>query len=140
MRLVFVGMLSGLLLFAVGCSPISTAEKQPSTPERDALIVRAEKAVREHKLSEVKLACMKFTAATEPFQRFPTVDIHEVHNKECGGDPTTSPRIFSVAFDDKTGAVWSDAKSLVGQMEVVGTESPGRNIKNGGALGLKITY
>lgn len=124
MKLAFFGMLSGLFLFAAGCSPISTAEKQRSAPEPDALIARAEKAVREYNLSEVKPACMKFIAATEPFQRFPTVDVHEVHNQECGGDAATSPRIFSVAFDDNTGAVWSDAKSPVVQMEIVGTEPP----------------
>lgn len=123
MKLAFIGMLSGFFLFAAGCSPISTAEKQRSAPEPDALIARAEKAVREYNLSEVKPACMKFIAATEPFQRLPTVDVHEVHTPECGGDPATSPRIFSVAFDDKAGAVWSDAKSPVGQMEVMGRES-----------------
>lgn len=122
MRLGLVGMLSGFLIFAAACSPLGTAEEQPNVPERSALIVRAEKAVREYKLSEVKPACLNFIAATEPFQRLPTVDVHEVHNQECGGDAATSPRTFSVAFDDKTGAVWSDVKSPVVQMEIVGTE------------------
>ena len=124
MKSALIGMLSGVLLFGAGCSPVSAVDEQHSASEQDALIARAERAVREYQLSEVKLACMKFVVATEPFQRFPTVDVHEVHNQECGGDPATSPRIFSVAFDDKTGAVWSDARSPVGQMEIAKTESP----------------
>ena len=124
MKSALIGMLSGVFLFAAGCSPVSPVDEQRSASERDALIARAENAVREYKLSEAKLTCMKFVVATEPFQRFPTVDVHEVHNQECGGDPATSPRIFSVAFDDKTGAVWSDAKSQVGQMEIAETEPP----------------
>lgn len=125
MKSALIGALSGFLLFAAGCSPTSTADGQRSAETRRALIDRAEQATRKFKLSELKPACMKFTVAAEAFQRFPTVDVHEAHNKECGGDAATSPRIFSVAFDYNTGSVWSDAKSSVGQMEVVGTEPPG---------------
>jgi hypothetical protein len=37
------------------------------------------------------------------------VDVHELHNKACGGDPAVSPRLFSFEVDRKTGAMTTDA-------------------------------
>jgi hypothetical protein len=44
------------------------------------------------------------------------IDVRELHNEKCQGDIQTSPRLFSIAFD-KNDKVWSDAKSLLSQME-----------------------
>ena len=88
----------------------------------DKLVTRAKQATAEYHLSAIKVTCLSFQVAQQKFEDKPMIDVREIHNKECGGDPQISPRIFSIAFDERTGEVWSDAKSLVGQMEIVGKE------------------
>jgi len=42
------------------------------------------------------------------------IDVREKHGDECGGDPSTAPCLFSIAFDEPENEIWSDAKSLLG--------------------------
>lgn len=109
-----------LLISCVGADAGQPIAKQPAGT--DNLVVRAKQATLKHGLSTINIACLDFKVSKEKFAGKPLVDAREIHNDECGGDPQTAPRIFSIAFDDQTGAVWSDARSLVGQMEMVGME------------------
>ena len=37
------------------------------------------------------------------------VDVREKHNEQCGGDPTTAPRLFSYEIDRRSGKMKTDA-------------------------------
>jgi hypothetical protein len=73
-----------------------------------------------YKLSELPLRCLFFDVLSKKFDGQIQIDIREKHNKQCGGDPTTSPRLYSIKIEEKSGTIWSDAKSLTGQMEKIG--------------------
>lgn len=118
----YLTLLCALALFAA-CTPVDTGQQKiKESAETSTLIARAKQATLKYNLSVIKITCLDFEVAKEKFEEKPLVDAHEIHNKECGGDPQTSPRLFSIAFDDRTGEIWSDAKSLVGQMEIIGKE------------------
>lgn len=42
------------------------------------------------------------------------IDVIEKHNSQCGGDPQTHPRLFSVYIDQKTQRMASDADNPSG--------------------------
>ena len=116
-------VLFSALMVLVSCVRVDAEQQQAKrSAVTDKLVTRAKRATVKYHLSVIKLTCLSFEVAPEKFEDKPTVDVREIHNKECGGDPQTSPRSFSVAFDERTGEIWSDAKSLVGQMEMVGIE------------------
>ena len=84
------------------------------------LIERARDVTLKYKLTAIPLSCLDFKLAEETFGGMPLIVVRERHGGECGGDPDTSPRLYSVAFDESSGEIWSDARSLLGQMEVIG--------------------
>ena len=63
--------------------------------------------IREQRLTTLTPACYSFErdADATPY-RF---TVREVHSAACGGDPQTAPRLFSIAWDAKTGDVETDA-------------------------------
>ena len=84
---------------------------------KDNFIARAKEAAVKYKLTARPMECLIFEVAEEKYEGKILVDVRENHGGNCGGDPATSPRAFSIAFDDKTNEVWSDANSLLGQLE-----------------------
>jgi hypothetical protein len=72
-------------------------------------------------LTPLPLECLEFELLDERNKGKRVIDVRERHSKSCGGDPGTSIRIFSIAIDEKTGRVWSDAMSSLGQMEILKT-------------------
>jgi hypothetical protein len=79
-------------------------------------VALAKKIIREYSLTEIPISCLKFENI-EKVKDFKTVvEVRELHNESCKGDVLTSPRLFSIAFDENN-RVWSDAKSLLGQLE-----------------------
>ena len=111
------------LISQISC--ISADADQNNTKQsavKNNLITRAKQTTLKYNLSKLTITCLNFEVVDEKYEGKPLVDVHEIHDKKCGGDPQTSPRLFSVAFDDRTGEIWSDAKSLVSQMEIIGKE------------------
>lgn len=84
------------------------------------LIAKAKQTTIEHKLSTRPMECLIYEALDKQHEGKTIVDVREKHDSRCGGDPATSPRVFSVAFDEKTKEIWSDANSLLGQLEKIG--------------------
>lgn len=113
-------LLLSALIVLISCAPVDAEQQKEQSATANNLIARAKHVTEKYKLSVIKSTCLSFQVASEKFEDKPLVDVREIHNKECGGDPRTSPRIFSIAFDEKTGEIWSDAKSLVSQMEIIG--------------------
>ena len=93
-----------------------TEAKQKQSPE-NKLITRAKQVTSDYKLTEIALECLSFELLEELFEGKRIIDVREQHSETCGGDLNTSPRLFSIAIDESNGSVWSDAKSLLGQLE-----------------------
>ncbi|MBI3563047.1 MAG: hypothetical protein HY080_15160 [Gammaproteobacteria bacterium] len=96
-----------------------TMSKEYPAPKNGlaSLEAKAKAAIKEYKLTELKEECLQLDVRYETMEGKNVIDVREKHNSTCGGDPDTSPRLFSLAIDQKTGAVWSDAKSLTGEFE-----------------------
>jgi hypothetical protein len=43
------------------------------------------------------------------------VEVRELHNAKCGGDPSTSPRLFNLRITIGGQDVWTDANSPAGE-------------------------
>jgi len=92
-------------------------DEQSSKEPENELIILAKKITTEHKLTDVKLECLTFELLDELYEDKHIIDVRELHSESCGGDINISPRLFSIAVNDATDEVWSDAKSMLGQLE-----------------------
>lgn len=96
--------------------PLTSSETK--VPD-NKFIKLAKKATTDYQLTQLPLECLDFELQDKPFEGKFVIDARETHSKTCNGDPNTSPRLYSIAIDDTTGQLWSDAKSLLGQMELL---------------------
>lgn len=76
----------------------------------------AKKIVEDYDLTSLPLECLTFENIGEADGFKVVINVRELHNANCKGDIKVSPRLFSIAFD-KNKKVWTDAKSLLGQLE-----------------------
>jgi hypothetical protein len=68
-------------------------------------------ALRKHPLSTVPVNCMDVFDGDSDGDADASrweFDVHEKHDATCGGDPRTSPRLFSVRVDKHSGALSTD--------------------------------
>lgn len=89
---------------------------------KSKLINQAKQIVTKYKLSKLPLNCLEFDVLEEFFEGKRIIDVREKHEYPCKGDPYTSPRLFSIGIEQLTGAIWSDAKSMLGQLEKLEAE------------------
>jgi len=81
------------------------AQQSSSGAAEDAVIKRAEKIIREHRLLTAKQQrCMSLLYRDDSDAKTGKVGVYEVHDKTCGGDPDVSHRLFDLEIDMKTGA------------------------------------
>jgi hypothetical protein len=78
--------------------PAGAAESCPLAPAKvktaaDA-VARAAKAVEIYHVGALKPECMAMVANRQKTGFL--VDVREIHNEACGGDPMTEPRAFSI--------------------------------------------
>lgn len=97
-------------------SDAGTTQKSQTRSVNKVLILRATQVTADYKLTTIETACLDFKVAEDKYEGHDTVNVFEIHGGKCPGDPSTSPRMYSIAFDDR-GEIWTDANSLVGQME-----------------------
>lgn len=81
------------------------------------LISQAKKIVIEYGLTRLPLICLEFNILEELFEGKQIIDVREKHKGSCGGDENISLRLFSIGIEESTGQIWSDAKSMLGQLE-----------------------
>ena len=101
-------------------SPVTATTATPSNDIKDSkshLYEVAKHAIKKYKISALKSDCLILDILPEQINNRDVVDIREKHDVTCGGDPGTSPRLFSLQIDSKTGEVWSDANSLTAEFE-----------------------
>ncbi len=99
-----------------------TAQSATLTEENTTeskLITLARSVTIDYQLTPLPLECLKFELLDKLVEGKHVIDVRERHSKSCGSDQKTSPRIYSIAIDEVTGRVWSDARSLLGQLEIL---------------------
>lgn len=87
---------AGLCLILV--LPALAAEPCPLAPAKinsaDAAVARAARAIEVYRIGKLKPECMALVANRRKTGYL--VDVREIHNDTCGGDPMTEPRAFSI--------------------------------------------
>jgi hypothetical protein len=73
--------------------------------------------IAQHTLTAIKPDCLTFEISDEQGSQSALVAVRELHNDRCGGDPATAPKLFTLRIAPATGRVWSDARSLNGELE-----------------------
>ena len=96
---------------------VEQVTEPPEKETENELIILAKKITTEHKLTELKLECLTFELLDELYEGKHIIDVRELHSESCGGDINTSPRLFSIAVNHAAYDIWSDAKSMLGQLE-----------------------
>jgi hypothetical protein len=112
---------SWLFLLVSVCYPegsvSSTKAVEPAQPETTRVLQRVRSAVARNHLTKVVSQCLVFEVDDSPPTGMILVNVREKHDGTCGGDPATSPHLFSVRVSKKTNRMWSDAKSDTGEFE-----------------------
>jgi hypothetical protein len=96
----------------------SNEQKRGKKADSD-YIIRAKQITKEYSLTSISIDCLSFILLEGVHEGNVVVNVRELHNEICGGDKNTSPRLFSIGFSEKDGKVYTDAKSLTGEMEPV---------------------
>jgi hypothetical protein len=81
-----------LTLSAAGAAPCPLAPAKVKTA--DEAVARAALAIAAYRIGTLKSECMAMVANKQKTGYL--VDVREIHNEACGGDPMTEPRAFSV--------------------------------------------
>jgi|HubBroStandDraft_6_1064221.scaffolds.fasta_scaffold15027_2 hypothetical protein len=89
-------------------------QKDDQTAE-DRTVLAVSKAVHKNHLTDREDECLAYQFDPGPDKDFYSVDVRENHRyAKCGGDPNTSPRLFSVRVSKKTGKMSTDQGSPAG--------------------------
>lgn len=105
-------IMCALFMLSAGCRSETPQNAAPNAfPQAWAKNVIADK-----RLTDRAIDCLEIVTLERTEKYATIVNVHEIHNEKCKGDTSTSPRLFTIALD-KNGNIWSDAKSLLGQLE-----------------------
>ncbi|AKO30846.1 hypothetical protein A6046_01055 [[Haemophilus] ducreyi] len=96
-KLVTITLMLGVSM-ATYAAPIMTQDEAHKVVEA---------SIYKNKLTKLSKDCIKYGMSEEAGEYL--VDIYEVHNKKCGGDPSVQNRLFSYSVDKKSGALATDA-------------------------------
>ncbi len=92
-------------LALLGALSAALAQQDKPDPAEDAAIKRADTIIKQHRLlSEKQQRCISFIYRDDSNARTAKVGVYEVHDKDCGGDPEVSHRLFDLEIDMRTGA------------------------------------
>lgn len=90
----------------------SVSSPDAGSPSADeAVIARVSAMIRKHQLTSLQDACLDYLVDDSDGATV-AVDVHEKHDAKCGGDPETSPRLFSFKLDRASGQLTTDALDL----------------------------
>ena len=98
-------------------SPVASRQNaaMASSSLKTVLFNKVRAAIQKNRLTKIPDRCLDLELES-PMENDFLVSIREIHSAECGGDPETSPRLFSVKIDSQMKNMWSDAKSDDGEM------------------------
>jgi len=101
-------------------TPVEPRRQEAAAPkndpsEEDKTVLAVSNAIRKNHLTDRQDECLAFQFNPNPKKDFFLVDVRENHHyAKCGGDPNTSPRLFSVMVDKKSGKMSTDQGSTDG--------------------------
>ena len=117
-----------MLLTSPACSPVppadtkkvppkSSAAKESTEADEDKALLAVSAAIRKNHLVDQKPdQCLAYRVDSKSMKDAYVVEVRENHrHKECGGDPQTSPRLFTVRVAKATGDMTTDANSPAGE-------------------------
>ncbi len=114
--LILVALLLPLRLYSEN---MNISQKPVTNNVAKHYIDKAIEITKKCALLELPLNCFTFEVLEKNYEEKITVNVREKHEGDCPGDPGTAPRRYSIEFNEKTGKVWSDARSMVAEMEVI---------------------
>ncbi len=85
----------------------------------ESWIDNAKVTITENNLTSIELSCIDFDESVMNDGKVILVTTFEIHSDTCPGDPKTRPKLFFIEFDLGDGTIKSNAKSEVGQMELI---------------------
>jgi hypothetical protein len=122
-----LALLAAVLLVA-GCTKSSEpavakvkAEPLAQAPEanasvEDRTVLAVSKAIRKNHLTDLEDECLAYQFDASSVKDAYLVDVRENHRlAKCGGDPDTSPRLFSVRVAKSDGSMSTDRGSPSGE-------------------------
>jgi hypothetical protein len=87
-----------------------------STSDEDKTVLAVSRAIRKNKLVDKPDQCLAYQFDAESSKDYFVVEVRENHrHTECGGDPQTSPRLFTVRVSRTNGEMSTDANSPSGE-------------------------
>lgn len=89
-------------------SPAYAAEPKINT-EAEAVKVLGQ-FIKDRQLTTLAPECLRFDVS-EPDKQIYVINVREYHDAICGGDPKTSPRLFSARIDKSSGTITTDVIS-----------------------------
>ncbi|WP_100287709.1 hypothetical protein [Conservatibacter flavescens] len=69
-------------------------------------IEKVTQSIEKHKLTSLHQECLLFISDDKV--DYYEVEVREKHNETCGGDPQTSPRLFTYEINKRTGKMRTD--------------------------------
>lgn len=96
---------------ATVAAPAHSASVASSPSDDDAVIAQVSAMIRKHQLTSLKDECLDYMVDDSDGATI-DIDVHEKHDSKCGGDPDTSPRLFSFKLDRTSGQLTTDALDL----------------------------
>jgi hypothetical protein len=120
MRFAGLLLLSAALVLSAACSdgkddtanPASSTTSglppPPKVADDAAAVAQVSATVASHKLTTLKPECLSYVPYPRDAQAI-IVDVHELHNAACGGDPDVAPRLFTIEVDRASGRMRTDA-------------------------------
>ena len=107
-------MAFALLSASVTAAPVTTEEHATGL---------ALAAIHKYQLTTLKDECG--LADVSEHKTYFDVDVYERHNAECGGDPETKPRLFTIRVRKRDGRLTSDVYDHVTYQPVTRRLKPG---------------
>ena len=96
---------------ATVAAPASSASAASQPSDDDAVIERVSAVIKKHHLTSLQEECIDYMVDSSDGATV-DIDVHEKHDEKCGGDPNTSPRLFSFKLDRASGQLTTDALDL----------------------------
>jgi len=96
------------------CSSVKISDINSARLSR--YVKMAMKAMITYKISKLPLNCFAFEEDEKIVTGKEFVRVREIHNKQCGGDPRTAPRLLTFEIDIKSLKIKSDQFSTSGKM------------------------
>jgi hypothetical protein len=98
----------------------SRASESDAQSLEDRTVLAVSKAIRKNKLTSRDDECLAYQFSPNTGKPYYVVDVRENHrDAKCGGDPNTSPRLFTVRVSKKTKEMWTDQGSPSGEFRAL---------------------